>query len=120
MRNVDQRTVSTGLDLKEAFLVLLEEKSYESITINDITKLANYNRTTFYNHFYDKEQLLDEIIDEKLELLISSVDTLIRKEIQQINYVQPDMFVTQFSSFFSKHISFTCVNGNCFISLTSY
>jgi len=102
----DRRTFTTRNAIKEAFLLLLEETDFESITIHDITQTANYNRATFYIHFHDKEHLLDIIIDEKLEQLLSSVATLIEKEIHKINYLQPDIFITHFFSYFSKHVSF--------------
>jgi len=44
--------------LKEALLQLIEERSYEDITIEDITEKADVGRSTFYSHFTSKEELL--------------------------------------------------------------
>jgi AcrR family transcriptional regulator len=55
--------------LYDAFLDLMIEKGYEAITIQDIIDEANIGRSTFYSHFYDKEQLLLGCIDQLREFL---------------------------------------------------
>ncbi|MEC0232800.1 TetR/AcrR family transcriptional regulator [Paenibacillus kribbensis] len=42
----------------DAFLHLLEEKHFDAVSIQDICDAAGIHRTTFYNHFYDKFDLL--------------------------------------------------------------
>jgi AcrR family transcriptional regulator len=44
--------------LKEALLQLIEQRSYDGITIEDITEKADVGRSTFYSHFTSKEELL--------------------------------------------------------------
>lgn len=51
-----QRTLST---FSEKMFLLLEEKSFEEITVNEICNIANYPRATFYNYFDDKYDLLN-------------------------------------------------------------
>lgn len=50
--------------IREAFFDILEHKSFHNITITDITKKANVVRSTFYAHYDDKYNLLDEIEQE--------------------------------------------------------
>lgn len=45
----------------------MEEKGFDSITINDLCSAADLNRGTFYNHFTDKEDLLASFEDEIME-----------------------------------------------------
>ena len=47
--------------IRQAFLELLKEKSFEKITVTDIVKRADINRSTFYAHYPDVMGLLDEI-----------------------------------------------------------
>jgi len=47
--------------IRQAFLELLKEKSFEKITVTDIVKKADINRSTFYAHYPDVMGLLDEI-----------------------------------------------------------
>lgn len=44
----------------------MNEKSFHSITVTDITKVADINRATFYSHFKDKYDLLEQVVDEIL------------------------------------------------------
>ncbi|MHA6585772.1 TetR/AcrR family transcriptional regulator C-terminal domain-containing protein [Aerococcus mictus] len=60
--------------IAEALLDLIQEKSFETITITELSKTANISRETFYYHFDDKIELIawmytkqcSEIIDENL------------------------------------------------------
>lgn len=51
--------------LKEAFLELMREKGFSSITVQDIADKADMNRGTFYAHFPDKYALLESSIRDK-------------------------------------------------------
>lgn len=63
---VVQRKTSSKNDIKKAFATLLNEKGLEKITVSDITRAADVNRGTFYSHYTDKYDLLNEIEDEIL------------------------------------------------------
>lgn len=66
----DPRVRRTRKLLVESFGRLLGIKSYESISITDITKEADVNRATFYAHFSDKDELFEEIIYESFQKLL--------------------------------------------------
>lgn len=51
---LDLRVQKTYNALFEAFINLLEEKSFEEITINELCEKAMTRRATFYKHFSDK------------------------------------------------------------------
>jgi AcrR family transcriptional regulator len=53
---------------------LVLEQPYESITVLDLAARAEVNRTTFYQHFRDKDALLDSIIDDLLGALMAESD----------------------------------------------
>ncbi len=66
----DLRTLRTYKLLKDALLELLSKNSFDIIRVNDICNLAMIHRTTFYSHFSDKYELLDYVIkDVENELL---------------------------------------------------
>ena len=54
-----QKVVETEAAIQVAFIELLQTKSFEKISVSDITKLAHINRGTFYLHYVDKYALLD-------------------------------------------------------------
>ncbi len=57
-KKTDRRIQRTRGLLQGALVELIMEKGYEAITIQDILDRANVGRSTFYEHFYDKDDLL--------------------------------------------------------------
>lgn len=92
----DPRAIRTQELLKEALLTLLQEDhSFHQISIHKLTQRAKLNRTTFYLHYQNinelKEHLTNDILQEltdKLENLTSIFDRN-REEhlIQLLNYL---------------------------------
>lgn len=60
----DRRITRSKRALRQALIALLEERGFDSITVNDLCDRADLNRGTFYNHFRDKENLLAVLEDE--------------------------------------------------------
>ena len=64
--------------IRQAFLELLREKKFEKITVTDIVKRADINRSTFYAHYPDVlglvEELVNDVVDKSLEL-VARTDT---------------------------------------------
>lgn len=60
----DLRVRRTHVLLRKAFLELLTEKDFQSITVQEIADRAMVNRATFYDHFLDKYALLEYSIRE--------------------------------------------------------
>lgn len=60
----DTRFNDTDHLIQVAFIELLNKKSFIKITINDICKQALIGRSTFYHHYVDKYELLDDTIDK--------------------------------------------------------
>lgn len=58
---------------KVALMRLLETESFACISVKDIVEKADYNRTTFYNHYYDKYDLLDDVTQDLLDGLAIAV-----------------------------------------------
>jgi AcrR family transcriptional regulator len=51
--------------LFDALTMLLVEKPFEDISVQDLAERSTLNRATFYDHFTDKFALLEEMIDER-------------------------------------------------------
>jgi AcrR family transcriptional regulator len=66
MAKIDRRIVRTQDAIKKAFLELMSEKNFDSMTIQDISDRANINRATVYLHYLDKFDLLDKIMEEHI------------------------------------------------------
>ena len=63
----DRRSKRTRQLVNSAMLELLSEKDYEAITVQDILERAGIGRTTFYSHYYDKEDVHASMLEQMLE-----------------------------------------------------
>ncbi|WP_214767659.1 MULTISPECIES: TetR/AcrR family transcriptional regulator [unclassified Exiguobacterium] len=52
---------------------LLEHHSFSTITVKMLTDGAEVNRSTFYAHYKDKYDLLDQIVEEHMTLLAEAI-----------------------------------------------
>lgn len=60
----DRRISRTKYLIRQAWVSLIEEKGFETLSVKDITTRANINRGTFYLHYKDKLDLLDQTLKE--------------------------------------------------------
>ena len=58
--------------IRDSFVKLLNEKSLSQITIRDIVDDCGVNRNTFYYYYQDLPDLIDEIVSEQVDLLVSN------------------------------------------------
>lgn len=68
---LDRRKKYTRMVLKESLLELLQTKQIFTITVKEICERADVNRSTFYAHFSDQFELLQQIEDELIEDMMS-------------------------------------------------
>lgn len=69
-----QTSQQTKEDLKEAFWKLYEKKTLDKISIREITEIAGYNRGTFYLHYKDVYDLLEQCEDELMAAIQQVID----------------------------------------------
>lgn len=62
---LDPRVRRTRNLILHSFSDLLGEKSFDSISVQDVTDKAQINRATFYKHFVDKYALLDYWVQQQ-------------------------------------------------------
>src|SRR5258708_13229784 len=73
-KKTDRRSTRTQRLLGEAFVALLLEKRYDAITVQDILDRADVGRSTFYEHYWDKEDLLTSQAEWLIESLGSQFE----------------------------------------------
>jgi AcrR family transcriptional regulator len=66
----DPRIRRTRQLLQQALTQLLQNRSFEEITVQDIAEAATVNRATFYDHYTDKFALLDALIAGGFHILL--------------------------------------------------
>ena len=65
-RKTDRRTLYTRMVIKDALLSLLADKEYADVTIADLCREAEINRGTFYLHYSNLHEVLEELFDDAL------------------------------------------------------
>lgn len=66
MSGGDRRIIKTKRAIAAAFRQLLKERDFKDIAINDVAALAEISRTTFYHHYADKYDWLENAIRDAL------------------------------------------------------
>lgn len=97
-KKVDLRIIKTKKNLYEGLLNLMKERTFEEIKVSDICNKALTNRSTFYDHFSDKYELLDSLIND-LE------NDLLEKLEENVNYSNAKEYYMQMIEIFFDHIS---------------
>ncbi|WP_454295768.1 TetR/AcrR family transcriptional regulator [Salana multivorans] len=64
---MDPRITRTRRSLRDALFSLARERALDEISISDIADRAGINRSTFYQHYSDKDTLLAEALDAVIE-----------------------------------------------------
>ena len=76
----DPRIARTRRLLHDALLSLARERDLDTIAVADIADRATVNRSTFYQHFPDKETLLADALDEQARLAGADLSALVPLE----------------------------------------
>ncbi|MEK3982758.1 TetR/AcrR family transcriptional regulator [Paenibacillus sp. FSL K6-3166] len=75
MAKVDRRILKSQAAIKKAMIELMSDKSFDHITLKDISDRADVSRRTIYLHYQDKYDLLDKLIEEHIQELRESCES---------------------------------------------
>src|SRR6185436_1418544 len=68
-KKTDARVRRTRDALGDALIALMQEKPFDTITVQDVLDRAHVSRSTFYTHYSDKDDLLMSDSEEFFEAL---------------------------------------------------
>ena len=60
--------------IRQAFMELMQEKEFSKITVTDIVRRADLNRSTFYAHYPDVRGVVEELQEEMLEQTLKMIE----------------------------------------------
>ncbi|GAX06530.1 TetR family transcriptional regulator [Secundilactobacillus pentosiphilus] len=83
----DKRIIKTERDIKQAFLNLLKTTPFQKINVNQICNEALVSRSTFYEHFQDKYDLLSQLVKQYTKLYQELVEQRANQIIGQEEHV---------------------------------
>ena len=72
-RKSDRRVKRTRDRLGDALIALMQEKPFESITVQDVLDRAAVGRSTFYDHYKDKNDLFISDAEDFFELMANAL-----------------------------------------------
>ena len=97
MNKSESKYFSTAKKMDQAFLELLEKKDFEYITIKEICQKADVNRSTFYLHYEDIGDLLEECIEyannQFLEYFENKYIDLVKQNKEELILIQPQYLI---------------------------
>lgn len=111
MKN-DQRSMKTKHAITGAFLELMEEVGFSKINVRMIIERADINRSTFYLHYLDKYDLLDQVEEDILSELKSITE---EAPIEYITFHSHN--VESLSLYANKVTEYLFTNGKAFTLL---
>ena len=75
---MDRRIINTKKKLTNTLLLLIQEKRLKDITVLELCKKANINRTTFYKYYKDVEDLVNKTEESLLVELETNISDIKR------------------------------------------
>ena len=76
---LNRKTHYTRMVIKDSLINLLKQRPISKITVTELCKNADINRTTFYSHFTDTYDLLRQIEDETLAWVEETINKLVHE-----------------------------------------
>jgi AcrR family transcriptional regulator len=110
MNKNESKYFNTALKMNDALISLLEKKDFEYITIKDICSKAKVNRSTFYLHYTNTYDLLEEVIDGLNKSFNDhlktdeSVESILNSKNLDDLYLIKDQFLIPYLSFIKDNL----------------
>lgn len=84
-KSTDRRIVKTKKAISEALIELMQKKKLNTITVTELSAAANINRKTFYTYY----STVNDVFDEGITELITSLKDLIYDMSEDYNMLSP-------------------------------
>lgn len=79
MDKAESKFANMAKRMDAALVELLEEKPFQAITVTDVCRAAGANRSTFYSHYSNTLDLLNEVKDQTMHDFYASFEHLPRE-----------------------------------------
>ena len=117
MNKSESKYFNTAKKMDKALISLLEEKSFEYITVSEICKRAEVNRSTFYLHYENTVDLLNEtarfLLDDFAAYFNVDVENITNKfkenSLDELNFISDEYLHPYLSYIKENRIAFSTV-----------
>ena len=106
MNKHETKYKNTSRKMVLALIALMEKKSFESITIKELCEKADVNRSTFYSHYQNLNELLDEARGYIIHLFLQETAIL---------NITPDCFLNLSDEILVPYLRVISSNRNVFL-----
>lgn len=104
--NKNLKFIRTKNKIEKAFIELIDEKGFDKVSVSDICNRASLNRTTFYTHYFNINDLLEKLENEKMmELTNRFTDKELKNNFEKIRAALS--FVKENQSFYKIYFRMT-------------
>ena len=79
----DRRVRRSRRALREAFVALVLEQGYSSVTVEALAARADTSKATFYAHFHDMEDLLGAVVADVVADLVTEAEAVVTTSFQE-------------------------------------
>lgn len=101
-KKTDRRKLRTKKMLRKAIIELIQEKGLKNVTVSDLTARADINRGTFYLHYRDVDDMLEQFQSVLLSELKENAKKIDIKHVIQHVYQQQGQAYPAFISIIEK------------------
>lgn len=75
-KNLDLRVRKTRRAIRSGLVAACRAKPYPHVSVTDICKASMVSRTTFYDHYTDKDALLEEVVSFLVEDITPAIEDM--------------------------------------------
>lgn len=116
MNKHESKYFNTAFLFDETLITLLEEKDIEYISIKELCKKAGVNRSTFYLHYNNIDDLLNETIEYITKKLVNYYKKEPKDFINNIDIKDKNDLIFINKEYLKPYLEFTKDNKKVFIS----
>lgn len=110
MNKAESKYFNTAVQFDKALLSLLEKKSFEYVTISELCAEAGVNRSTFYLHYENTADLLEEatgyVLDNFASYFSFDMESITSKyvncDLQELNFIN-EKYLHPYLSFIKEN-----------------
>ncbi len=114
MNKNESRYFNTAIKMDEALIALLDKKDFAYITVKEICEVAGVNRSTFYLHYDNTSDLLNETVKYILDKLLAYYSPDTKSISRHFENCQQDELVFITTEYLTPYLTYIKENQKIF------
>ncbi len=114
MNKSESKYFNTAVKMDLALISLLKNKSFEYITVRELCETAGVNRSTFYLHYSNIGELLDETTRYLLDNFLSYFSFDLKKPVHNLSLSEKDELIFTSDKYLVPYLTYIKENREVF------